>query len=61
MDAFNLRDVDAFAELAASDFEWIPAMPGIVESGSYRGREGVETHLAVIRETWEEYRLVVLR
>jgi len=35
VDAFNRRDVDGFFALAASDFEWFPAMAGTVEGGGY--------------------------
>ena len=57
IDAFNRRDVAALAEFATSDIEWFPAMPGTVEGGSYRGGDGVETYLAEIGHTWEEYRI----
>jgi ketosteroid isomerase-like protein len=56
IDAFNRRDVERFFTLAASDFEWFPAMAGTVESG-YRGRDGIEKYLADIDDTWEEYRV----
>jgi len=39
VDAFNRHDVEGFFALAASDFEWFPAMAGTVEGGGYRGRE----------------------
>jgi ketosteroid isomerase-like protein len=58
VDAFNRRDVDVIVELATVDFEWFPAMPGIAAGSCYRGREGIETYLADIEETWEEYRSV---
>jgi ketosteroid isomerase-like protein len=57
-DAFNLRDVDAFAELAASDFEWFPAMDRLVEGGTYRGRGGIEAYFEAVSGTWEEFRLL---
>ena len=31
VDAFNRRDVEGFFSLAASDFEWFPAMVGAVD------------------------------
>ena len=58
VDAFNRRDVESFFALAASDFEWFPAMAGAVEGGGYRGRVGIEKYLADIGEAWEEYRVV---
>jgi ketosteroid isomerase-like protein len=39
IDAFNRRDVDAFAKVTTVDFEMFPALARIVEGGSYRGRE----------------------
>ena len=57
LDGFNRRDLDDLFVLAAPDFEWFPAMPGTVEEGSYRGRDGVETYLGEISDTWEEYRI----
>ncbi|HWX87605.1 MAG TPA: nuclear transport factor 2 family protein [Solirubrobacteraceae bacterium] len=57
IDAFNRRDVDLIADLTTPDFEWFPALPGNVEGGGYRGREGIETYLGEIRDTWEELRL----
>jgi ketosteroid isomerase-like protein len=58
IDAFNRRDVDAFMELATSDCELFPAFARIVEGGSYRGREGMETYLGDVRDTWEEVRIL---
>jgi ketosteroid isomerase-like protein len=58
MDAFNGREVDRFFEHTAPDFEWFPAMPGLVGDSGYRGREGVETYLVDIGDTWEEYRVL---
>jgi ketosteroid isomerase-like protein len=58
IDAFNRHDVEAYAELVTSDFEVFPAMIGVVEGGSYRGREGVETYLGEVRDIWEEYSVV---
>ena len=53
IDAFNRRDVNVLADLTTTDFEWFPALPGTVEGGGYRGREGIETYFAEIRDTWE--------
>jgi ketosteroid isomerase-like protein len=56
VDAYNRRDVDAFAEHATADFEWFPAAARAVEAGGYRGREGIETYFGEVRDTWEELR-----
>jgi ketosteroid isomerase-like protein len=58
MDAFNQRDIDAFIQPTAADFEWFPALGRAVEGGSFRGREGVETYFEALHATWEEVRLV---
>lgn len=57
-EAFNRRDVDAIVALAVVGFEWFPAMPGTHPGGSFTGREGIETYLADIDATWEDYRSV---
>ena len=59
IDAFNRRDVDLLADLTTPDFAWFPALPGAVEAGGYRGREGVETYFGEIEGTWTELRLVL--
>jgi ketosteroid isomerase-like protein len=56
--AFNRRDVEGFFALAASDFEWFPAMSGTIEGGDYRGRDGIERYLVDIGDAWEEYRVL---
>jgi ketosteroid isomerase-like protein len=58
VDAFNRRDLSTHDALCTPDFEWLPAFPGVVESGAYRGREGVETYYREVGETWEEYRVI---
>jgi ketosteroid isomerase-like protein len=58
MDAVNRRDIDTFADLTTSDFEWFPVFAARVEGDAYLGREGIETFLAEVDETWEEFRPV---
>jgi ketosteroid isomerase-like protein len=58
-DAFNRRDLDAVMECVTSDIEFTAPMGGTVEGGSLRGREGIEAVFADIRDTWEEYRIVI--
>jgi ketosteroid isomerase-like protein len=58
VDAFNRRDVEGFFALAASDFQWFPAMAGAVEGSGYRGRDGIEKYLVDIGDAWEEYRVL---
>jgi ketosteroid isomerase-like protein len=55
LDAFNRRDLDTYDDLYTPDFEWVPAMAGIVEGGGYTGHKGMATFLAEVRDTWEEF------
>ena len=55
MDAVNRRDIDAYAEVTTSDFEWFPVFAARVEGDVYRGREGIETFLGEIDEVWDEF------
>jgi len=57
IDAYNSRDVGAFVELATPDFEWSTSM-GAVEGEIFRGREGIETYFANLRNAWENLTLV---
>ena len=52
--AFNERDVDAFAELTTPDFEWTTSMAA-VENEVFRGREGIDTYFAHMRDAWDEF------
>jgi ketosteroid isomerase-like protein len=56
MDAVNRRDVDAYAGVTTSDFEWFPVFAARVEQDVYVGREGIERFLGEIDETWQEFR-----
>jgi ketosteroid isomerase-like protein len=58
MDALNGRTVDAYDDLFTQDFEWFPALPSTVEGEGYLGREGIETYLGEINDTWEEFRVI---
>jgi ketosteroid isomerase-like protein len=59
IDAINRRDLDAYDELFTADCEWFPAMPGIIEGDSFKGREGFADYAAEIADTWEESNIVV--
>ena len=56
MDAVNRRDIDAYAGVTTTDFEWFPVFAARVEQDVYRGREGIEKFLGEVDETWEEFR-----
>jgi ketosteroid isomerase-like protein len=58
LDAFNRQDLDAYDELFTSDFAGFPSMAGIVEGDGYRGRDGFETFLVGVRDTWDEFRVL---
>ncbi len=58
IDAYNRRDIDSYIALTTSDLELFPALDRTVEARSYRGHEGIETHLRDIGETWAEFRLL---
>jgi ketosteroid isomerase-like protein len=58
IDAFNRRDLNVYDELWTPDFEWFPAMAGIVDGDSFRGREGMARNYEVLGDIWEEFRVV---
>ncbi len=58
VDAFNRRDLDAFAEYCTADVEWFPSLAGAIEGGSYVGREGMERYFADYDEAWERLTVV---
>lgn len=58
LDAFNRRDLEVYDDLYTSDFAGFPSMAGIVEGGSYTGREGFETFLVGLRDTWDGFRVL---
>jgi ketosteroid isomerase-like protein len=57
IDAFNRRDVDGIFECVNPDVEWFPAM-SVTFGGGLRGREGIESYVREVSDTWEEYRVV---
>ncbi len=54
VDAFNEKDLEAFAALTTPDFEWTTSMTA-VEGEVFWGREGIETYFERMREAWEEF------
>jgi len=57
IDAFNRSDVDAFAALTTSDFEWSPSMVA-VEAEIFRGRDGIEKYFASLGNAWEKFHVL---
>jgi ketosteroid isomerase-like protein len=60
IDALNRRDAafDEYDEVVTPDYEFQTALASFVESGSYRGRVGLEAYVAEIEETWEVFHLL---
>jgi ketosteroid isomerase-like protein len=58
IDAFNRRDVDAILQCVNPDLEWFPAIAVTVGGDALRGREGIESYVREISDTWREYRVV---
>jgi len=58
IDAFNRRDVEGIVECVNSDIEWFPAMSLTLGGKALRGREGIESYVREVSDTWEEYRVV---
>jgi ketosteroid isomerase-like protein len=54
IDAFNKRDIVAFAVTTTPDFEWITSMAA-VEGEIFWGREGIETYFGRMKDAWEEF------
>jgi len=54
LDAFNARDVEAFAALTTPDFEWTTSMAA-VEGEVFWGREGIDTYFARMKDAWDEF------
>ncbi|MFL5865518.1 MAG: nuclear transport factor 2 family protein [Thermoleophilaceae bacterium] len=57
IDAFNERNVEAFAAFTTPDFEWSPSMVAI-EGQTYRGREGIDTYFGNLKNAWEEFQVL---
>ena len=56
IEAFNEREVDAFAVLTTVDFEWSPSMVAI-EGETFHGREGIERYLRSLDNGWERFHI----
>ena len=54
VEAFNARDVESFAALTASDFEWFPSMMA-VEGASFRGPDGVALYFERLGGAWDYF------
>ncbi|HWG07684.1 MAG TPA: nuclear transport factor 2 family protein [Solirubrobacteraceae bacterium] len=54
--AFNERDVERFAALTATDFEWLPSMSPI-EGGRFLGHDGVRRYFGALGSAWESFQI----
>jgi ketosteroid isomerase-like protein len=58
IDGHNRLALDAYDELFTPDFEMFPAMIGMFDRESFRGRDDLERYFEIVNETWEESRVV---
>lgn len=58
VDALNARDFDALAELVGPDTEFHSTIA--IETGIYRGVDGVKQWADDVDATWEDFRIEVL-
>jgi len=55
--AFNATQVDAFAALTTTDFEWFPSMSPI-EGQTFLGREGIAAYFDSFSNAWESFQIL---
>jgi ketosteroid isomerase-like protein len=54
-EAFNERELEAFAAMTTDDFEWTTSMMAI-EGDVFWGRKGIDTYFERMREVWDDFR-----
>jgi ketosteroid isomerase-like protein len=52
-EAMGAWDVDALVRLYATDVEFLPLTGTRVETGGYRGHDGVRAYFAEARDLWD--------
>src|SRR4051794_16408020 len=58
IDAFNRRDLSAFAEISHEDFEFVSFLTAVdTGAATFRGRQAWTGYFAAMDETWEEWRV----
>ena len=57
IDAFNGREIDAFAARTTPDFEWSPSMVA-VEGETYQGRDGIDRYFDSLDNSWERFHIL---
>jgi ketosteroid isomerase-like protein len=53
--AFNERDEGAIDDLFTEDFEFIPYLAALVETTTYRGRDGLRQYFEDAEAAWENF------
>jgi ketosteroid isomerase-like protein len=53
--SFNERDEDAIDDLFTEDFEFIPYLAALVETTTYRGRDGLRQYFENAEAAWETF------
>ena len=56
IEAFNVRDIDAFAALTTPDFAWSPSMVAI-EGETFVGRAGIDRYFESLDNGWEKFHI----
>jgi ketosteroid isomerase-like protein len=58
IDAFNLRDLNALAEISHGDFEFVSVLTAVDTGGAtFRGPQAWAGYFAAMDETWAEWRV----
>jgi ketosteroid isomerase-like protein len=56
IEAFNARELSAFALLTTPDFQWSPSMVAI-EGTTFRGPEGIKSYFRSLENAWERFHI----
>jgi ketosteroid isomerase-like protein len=59
IEAFNNGDVDAIADRITEDFEFTPYLAGLVETTTYRGRNGLREYMEDADAAWKHIQVRV--
>jgi ketosteroid isomerase-like protein len=54
--AFNAREVEVFAALTSTDFEWLPSMSPI-DGAVFVGHDGVRRYFQELAGAWERFHI----
>ncbi|HEY0515629.1 MAG TPA: nuclear transport factor 2 family protein [Solirubrobacteraceae bacterium] len=59
-EAFTRYDWAAIDTLMTFDFEWFPALAGVLEGHGYHGREGFARYVRELEQTWADLLVFVV-